>query len=206
MIRWRRIHRAALVAVLLACATVASEADADNLRDPFASDAQARRELLQSSFEIRAMQYDLDWTWVAAVAFQESGFNAAARGPGGHVGVMQISPATAASVPVAIPTIDRPDDNIHAGVRYLRFIIDKHFSDPNIPERDRMLMAVAAYQAGPLNIDQARGWALAQGLDPDRWDGGVEIAVRQLYGSHTPSYVEDVAAYRDAFDRAFQSN
>jgi membrane-bound lytic murein transglycosylase MltF len=201
---WGRIDRriALLLATLVIGVFETGFAAAGELRDPFADGAQLRFERLRQSIELRAMQYDLDWTWIAAVAFQESGFDPAARGPGGHIGVMQIAPATAASLPVSIERIDRPDDNIHAGVRYLRYIIDRHFAEPGISDEDRMLMAIAGYQAGPLYIDQARGWARTHNLDADRWFGGVEVAVRKLFGNHTVSYVEDVAAYREAFQQA----
>jgi membrane-bound lytic murein transglycosylase MltF len=195
-----------VVTLLAGVAAWPGPAGSGELRDPFAPDAQARFLAVRDGIELRSEQYDLDWTWVAGIAFQESGFDQAARGPGGHIGVMQIAPATASSVPVGIRGISSLDPNIHAGVRYLRFIVDKHFSEPGIAEEDRMRMAVAAYQAGPLNIDQARGWARVNGLDADRWFGGVEEAVRQLFGEHTVDYVRDVSAYRDAFWRAFVQN
>jgi membrane-bound lytic murein transglycosylase MltF len=195
--RRRPIVIVAVVCAMLAAGALTSGPSlADGTRDPLAPAAQARFQQLRQSIELRSSQYDLDWTWVAAVAFQESGFDASARGPGGHIGVMQIAPATAASVAVAMPQIDRPDDNIHAGVRYLRYIIDKYYSEPGLSESDRMMLAVASYQAGPLFILQARGWAETHGLDADRWLGGVEVAVRKLYGDHTVKYVEDVAFYR----------
>ena len=193
----RRVFGVMVAGAVLATAMLMSGPSvAEGERDPLEPSAQARFQQLRQSIELRSSQYDLDWTWVAAVAFQESGFDASARGPGGHIGVMQIAPETAASVVVSIPEVDRPDDNIHAGVRYLRYIIDKYYSEPGIAESDRMMMAVASYQAGPLYIQQARGWAETHGLDADRWFGGVEIAVRKLYGDHTPEYVEDVAFYR----------
>ncbi len=196
---WR--HRGLIVAVafsMLAAGTLTSGPTvADGARDPLDPAAQARFLQLRLSIELRSSQYDLDWTWVAAVAFQESGFDPSARGPGGHIGVMQIAPTTAASVAVAMPEIDRADDNIHAGVRYLRYIIDKYYSEPGLSESDRMMLAVASYQAGPLFIEQARGWAETHGLDADRWFGGVEVAVRKLFGNHTVEYVEDVAFYRE---------
>lgn len=193
----RRIFSVMVACAFLAAGTLASGSSvAEGERDPLDPSAQARFQQLRQSIELRSSQYDLDWTWVAAVAFQESGFDASARGPGGHIGVMQIAPATAASVAVSIPEIDRPDDNIHAGVRYLRYIIDKYYSEPGIADSDRMMMAVASYQAGPLFILQARGWAETHGLDADRWVGGVEVAVQKLYGNHTVEYVKDVAFYR----------
>jgi len=193
-------------AVFVAMRIPPARSEDDPVRDPFAPIPRARFLTLKDTIMLRSKQYDLDWTWVAGIAFQESGFNQKAVGPGGHIGIMQIAPATAASVPVGIVAIDEADANIHAGVRYLRYILDKHFSEPGIAENDRMRMTVASYQAGPLNIDQARGWARVNGYNADRWSGGVDEAVRRLFGEHTVRYVRDVSAYREAFRNAFATD
>jgi len=191
------------VAMLL---VAAGPAFADNARDPLAPGAQARLETLRDIMERYAALYDLDWTWIAGIAFQESGFDQDARGPGGHIGIMQIAPATAASAVVSLPAIYDADGNIHAGVRYLRAMIDISFNDPAIDPAERVLFAVAAYQAGPMNIEQAREWAAANGLDANRWRGGVEEAMRLMHGMHTVSYVRDVTGYRDTLRNAFFEN
>ena len=200
-----RIFTGALAA-FVAMRTSPARSEEEPTRDPFAPIPRARFLALKDTIQLRSKQYDLDWTWVAGIAFQESGFNQKAVGAGGHIGVMQIAPATAASVAVGIVAIDTADANIHAGIRYLRYILDKHLSEPGITENDRMRMAVGSYQAGPLNIDQARGWARLHGFNADRWFGGVEEAVRRLFGEHTVRYVRDVSAYRDAFRTAFAND
>jgi membrane-bound lytic murein transglycosylase MltF len=192
-----------LLAILAILALVTGPVEAADVRDPLATEPQLRLKTLRDTMERYASLYDLDWTWIAGIAFQESGFNQAARGPGGHIGVMQIAPATAASAMVSLPAIYDADGNIHAGVRYLRSIIDITFDDPAINPADRVLFAIAAYQAGPMNILSAREWAVANGLDANRWYGGVEEAVRMKHGMHTVTYVRDVAAYRDALRNAF---
>jgi hypothetical protein len=57
-----------------------------------------------------------------------------------------------------------------------------------------------------MNIEAAREWAGANGLDSNRWHGGVEEAVRLMHGTDTVSYVRDVTVYRDALYRAFLAN
>ena len=194
----RRLLVAAAMIVFAAHPAIAGDT-----RDPLSAEPQSRLEAMRDTMERYAVLYDLDWTWIAGIAFQESGFNQDARGPGGHIGVMQIAPATAASAVVALPAIYDVDGNIHAGVRYLRAMMDISFDDPAIDPTERVFFAIAAYQAGPMNIEAAREWAAANGLDSNRWHGGVEEAVRMMHGMHTVSYVRDVTAYREALRRAF---
>ena len=46
----------------------------------------------------------------------------------GAIGIMQIKPSTAADRNVGIPDITAPADNIRAGARYMRFLMDRYFS------------------------------------------------------------------------------
>jgi membrane-bound lytic murein transglycosylase MltF len=71
------------------------------------------------------------------------------------------------------------EDNIHAGVKYMRHLMDHFFNDPEIEEVNRYLLAFAAYNAGPNRIARLRGLAPEYGLDPNRWfennaEGGAE--------------------------------
>ena len=46
----------------------------------------------------------------------------------------QIRPATARDPAVGVGGIDRVDNNIQAGAKYLRHLIDQYFDDPAVPE------------------------------------------------------------------------
>jgi hypothetical protein len=136
-----------------------------------------------------ARTYDLDWALIAAIARVESGFNQNARGAGGAVGVMQLLPSTAASRPLNMPNVKDLETNIHAGVKYFRHLVDAYFADAR---KDGLLMALAAYKAGPARLVRFRDKARREGLDPTRWHGHVEaIAVREL-GADVANYVDDI--------------
>ena len=74
---------------------------------------------------------------VLSIAKTESGFNQAARGAGGHIGVFQLSHATAKHMGLNPYSLN---DNIKGGITYYKTMYDKFGS---------MELAVAAYNAGP---------------------------------------------------------
>ena len=75
-------------------------------------------------FKKYADKYDFDWLMIAALSYQESQIDQSVRSPAGAIGVMQMLPATAKDPNVNIPNIENLENNIHAGVKYLRFLRD----------------------------------------------------------------------------------
>jgi len=84
-----------------------------------------------------ARQAGVEAALIEAVALVESGFDERARSPKGALGLMQLMPATATRFGVADP-LD-PRQNLVAGARYLRELIDRFATLP---------LALAAYNAG----------------------------------------------------------
>ena len=85
-------------------------------------------DILQSlldDFRASAAEHDLDPLMLAAQAYQESELDHSKRSPAGAVGIMQIKPSTAADPNVGIDDISAPADNIRAGARYMRFLMDR---------------------------------------------------------------------------------
>lgn len=117
-------------------------------------------------FRAEGARTRLDWRLLAAVAFVESRFNAKAKSPWGAVGLMQVLPRTARAMGVSRPR--RPRDNIRAGARYLRKLIDR-FAEEGVALEAQVRFALAAYNAGAGHIDDARALAKARGLDPTLW-------------------------------------
>ena len=93
---------------------------------------------------------------LAAQAYQESELDHSKESSAGAVGIMQIKPSTAADRNVGIDDISSPADNIRAGARYMRFLMDRYFSEPEMGELQQWLFALAAYNAGPARIQRLR--------------------------------------------------
>lgn len=93
-----------------------------------------------------ARTYHLDPRIIKAVMETESAFDATAVSPVGALGLMQLMPALAHELGAADP-LD-PRQNIMAGARYLRQLLDAH--DGNVR------LALASYNAGPGNVAKYR--------------------------------------------------
>ena len=145
-------------------------------------------------------QYEFDWLMVVAQGYQESRLDQSARSRRGAVGVMQLLPTTAADPSVGIGDIDSSiENNIHAGVKYLRVLSEKYLDDPNLDQKNRTLMAFAAYNAGPGNLRKFRALAAKSGLDPNVWFHNVEHAAADIVGRETVDYVANIYKYYVAY-------
>jgi membrane-bound lytic murein transglycosylase MltF len=144
-------------------------------------------------------QYDFDWLMLAALAFQESKIDQNRRSHAGAVGVMQVLPTTAKDKNINIADIEKIDPNIHAGSKYLRFMMDRYFDDPKIDRLNRGLLAFASYNAGPAKISKLREEAAAMGLDPNIWFRNVEVVAAKRIGRETVNYVSNIFKYYLAY-------
>ncbi len=147
-----------------------------------------------------ADQYGFDWRMIAAQGYQESGLDQSRRSHAGAVGIMQVLPRTAADPVVGIPDIGTAEANIHAGVKYMRFLRDRYFDAPEIAPLDRVLFSLAAYNAGPRNIARARLRAERMGFDRDRWFGQVEVAAARAISREPVTYVRNIYKYYVALE------
>jgi len=144
-------------------------------------------------------RFGFDPLALAAQAYQESGLEHDTRSPAGAVGLMQVLPSTAADPKVGVSNIDDPAGNVHAATKYLAFIRDRYFDDPELSEWDRRAFTWAAYNAGPRKIRKARALAESMGLDPDSWFGNVEVAARRAIGREPVRYVDNIYRYYVAY-------
>lgn len=147
-------------------------------------------------FREHAAAFDLDWRLVAAMAYQESRFDPRAKNRWGAVGLMQIKPKTAAEPYVDIPDVEgveQASNNVQAALKYLDWIKDRYFdAESGFRERDRLRMALAAYNAGPRTVLRARAHARKRGLDPDRWFRNVELALLEMRKTEPVRYVSEI--------------
>ena len=112
---------------------------------------------------------------------------------------MQILPSTAADKNVGIPDIEKLEKNIHAGTKYLRFIIDRYYKDEPMDKLNQTLFGFASYNAGPARVRGLRKKAAAMGLDPNIWFNNVEVAAAKVIGRETVQYVSNIYKYYIAY-------
>ena len=144
-------------------------------------------------------QYDMDALLMIAQGYQESGLDQGKRSRVGAIGVMQVMPATARDRSVNIPDIDKLDSNIHAGIKYNRWVIDNFYQDAAITPVNRQLFAFASYNAGTGKVASLRREAKASGLDPNKWFNNVELIAAKRIGRETVTYVGNIYKYYLAY-------
>lgn len=117
-------------------------------------------------------RYDVDWLLMAAQGYQESRLNQSVRSHVGAIGVMQVMPSTGKELKVG--DIKQLDPNIHAGVKYMRWMMDRYYADEPMTRLDKALFTFASYNAGPARIARLRTMTKQRGFDPNVWFGNVE--------------------------------
>jgi membrane-bound lytic murein transglycosylase MltF len=163
-----------------------------------ASEAERRKFLaLIDLFKKYGEKYDVDWLLMAAQGYQESGLDQKARSHVGAVGVMQIMPATGKDLKVG--DIRKVESNIHAGIKYMRWMIDQYYGDEPMTRLDKALFAFASYNAGAGRISQLRKEAAQRGLNPNVWFHNVEYVAAEKIGAETVTYVSNIFKYYIAY-------
>lgn len=165
--------------------------------NPAAEQELLRFRRLAELFREYAGRYDLDWILLTAQGYQESRLDHSVRSPAGAVGVMQLLPSTGAEMDVG--DVTELDNNIHAAAKYVRFMIDRYYDEPEIPAEDRLLLALASYNAGPRRVRELRAEARTEGLDPNRWFDHVEVIAARRIGRETVDYVRNIYKYYVAY-------
>lgn len=149
----------------------------------------------QTVIETEARRHNLDPFLVAGLIRQESGFNPSARSPAGALGLMQIMPATGASLARELGVgsfgpqrLTEPELNIRLGTRYLATMLARYDG--------RTADALVAYNAGPTRMNRWRSF-------PEH--GDVELFAERIPFAETRNYVRIVqtnaAIYRALYDR-----
>lgn len=166
---------------------------------PTTSTDRARFDRAIPLFRSYGERYDLDPLLLAALGYQESRLDQSTVSPAGAIGVMQLLPATGASLDVG--DITQLEPNIHAGTRYVRRLIDNSIASPDVDRLNTLLLALASYNAGQTRIRRLRRETAESGLDPNVWFENVELAVARVIGRETVQYVSNIYKYYLAFRR-----
>jgi membrane-bound lytic murein transglycosylase F len=155
--------------------------------------------------ETAARQHGFDWRLIAAQMYQESQFEERAQSHGGALGLMQLTPSTATSL--GVKEIFDVEENIEAGVAHLKNLY-KHFAYAR--GRNRLYLALAAYNIGQGHILDAQNIARKKNLDPNQWSSLVQtlplLRYRQYHqyalygycrGTEPIEYVKRIQIYYD---------
>ena len=110
---------------------------------------------------------------------------------------MQVMPPTGKELKVG--DITEVEANVHAGVKYMRFMMDQYFKDEPMDNLNKALMTFASYNAGPNRIRQLRRETEKRGLDPNVWFGNVERVASERIGRETVTYVSNIYKYYVAY-------
>ena len=102
----------------------------------------APQPLYRDLVEASAKKYNVDADLITSVIAVESNFDPKAVSRKNARGLMQLLPETAAQL--GVKNIDDPAENIDAGTRYLRDLLQKYNND--------LSLALAAYNAGPEKV------------------------------------------------------
>lgn len=171
--------------------------NAKGLSNPRSAAERRKYQQMVQVFRNYSTQYDMDHLLMLAQGYQESQLEQSRRSSAGAIGVMQLLPSTGAQM--AVGDITKLGPNVHAGVKYMRWLLDEHFNDPAIAKVDKVLLGFAAYNAGPSRIQQMRREAKRRGLDPNRWFGQVELVTAQRVGREPVTYVANIYKYYLAY-------
>src|SRR5262245_2126684 len=159
-----------------------------------AADAARKRFIaLTALFRKYSARYDMDWMLMAAQGYQESRLDQNARSHVGAIGVMQVMPATGKELNVG--DIGQTEPNVHAGVKFVRTVVDRYYANEPMDDLNKVLFAFAAYNAGPGRVRQLRREASERGLDPNIWFNNVERIASERIGRETVTYVSNIYKY-----------
>jgi membrane-bound lytic murein transglycosylase MltF len=162
------------------------------------SEAERKKFLaLIQYFQKYGDEYDVDWLLMGAQGYQESQLNQAAKSPVGAIGVMQVMPATGKAMQVG--DITETEANIHAGIKYMRWMIDQYYENEPMTKLDKALFAFASYNAGVGRIASLRKLAAKRGYDPNVWFQNVEYVAAEKIGQETVTYVSNIYKYYIAY-------
>jgi membrane-bound lytic murein transglycosylase MltF len=142
-------------------------------------------------------KYGLDYLLMGAQGYQESGLDQNRKSPVGAIGVMQVMPATGKDMKVG--DITQLESNVHAGVKYIRFMMDQFYANEPMDKLNKGLFTFASYNAGPGRVKQLREQAAKRGLDPNKWFNNVELIAAEKIGRETVQYVSNIYKYYLAY-------
>ncbi len=129
-----------------------------------------------------------NWRWFKAQAIAESNLNPEIKSEAGALGLMQIIPTTYQEIKKSNPYFKKildPEWNIAAGIYYDRKLYRK-WREP-VPDKDRLMLSFASYNAGYVRIRRAARRAEAKKGNLESWQ-----QVKEYVPGETRHYVSKI--------------
>jgi len=141
-----------------------------------------------------ADEFGLPWQLLAAISYQESRWDPAARSHTGVRGFMMLTQTTARRVGVE----DRLDaeESIRGGAQYFAELVERIPED--VKGTDRYWFALAAYNMGMGHLYDARRLAVRRGLDKGSWVDLREVLPLLMEPAHYKTLPHGYARGREA--------
>ena len=175
------------------------------VKAPYISRKKGIISIYDNHFKRAAQRLDWDWKLIAALCYQESGFDSNAVSYMGAKGLMQIMPSTAHHLNLSEQNIFKPSENIEAAGRYLDELKSIFSHIRNNEEQIKFILA--AYNAGPGHIYDAQALTRKYGKNPNYWNDVSYYVLKlneplyyrdsivkygYMIGSETFNYVNDI--------------
>ena len=169
----------------------------------------------QDLFTKAANKYDISWTLLAAIAYQESHWNPEAKSYTGVRGLMMLTNNTAQMLGVT----DRVDpfQSIDGGTRHIRDMLK--LIPPEVEGENRLKFALAAYNVGYSHLEDAMKLAKQLNLNEAVWNDLKKVlpllAQKKYYkdlkygyarGEEPVKYVESIYNYKDILENALEDS
>lgn len=167
----------------------------DRLKNHTAEHEMAKFDATINHFKKYGGQYNFDWLLLAAQGYQESRLDQSMVSNAGAKGIMQVRPSTAKDPNINIADISTPENNIHAGTKYMRFLQDRYYEHLYMDPFNKGIFTLASYNAGPRRIAQMRKKAVDNNLDPNVWFNNVELITAREIGREPVDYVGNIYKY-----------
>ncbi len=160
----------------------------------------------QPWFEKAGKDNGLEWILLAAMAYQESHWNKAAKSPTGVRGLMMLTRGTAKDI--GVNNRNEPHQSIFGGAYYFNKLLKK--LPQKVTGRDRIFFALASYNLGYWHVRDAMKLVRLSGKDETKWINLKKMLpllrkkkwheqTRYGYarGDEAVKYVENIRSYYD---------
>ena len=142
-----------------------------------------------------SQEYEIDCNLIYAIVKAESSFKKNAKSAQGALGLMQIMPKTAQDVkeisgPIPNQSTDsllEPENNIWIGIQYYLYLYHRY--------QNNQFVALAAYNAGPGNVDHWIGQGIIQADGSD---------IENIPFQETMMYVRKIINYQKTYQKLYQ--